>query len=309
MLDFSHSLQSCGGGPPIWEGHGNESSLRSPMRLSRALIALSLGFAALVMAPCQGDRSGESAGIEDLADALGRRRPVEPRLTGFDVYAPCSHLKDPKRLIPQAVCAPRPRPGTPEFKEARKVAARLERAARRGPTEDGAQEEAALARLVWPGGAKSADAAVEALEKAVEREPKNARFLSDLAAAYYVRAQEKDEPQDLIRALDAAGRAKNADPDLPAARFNLALILDRLYLRRAAEAAWEEYRKLDGNSGWAEEAKRRIGALDGPSISDLWKERLPELELAVLRGDEVRAEELVKGAVQLAREYAMESVL
>lgn len=309
MLDFSHSLQSCGGVPPIWEGHGNEASLRIPMRLSRALAALSLGVASLVFAPCQRDSHRENAGIEEIAAALGRQRLVEPRLTGFDVYAPCSHLKDSKRLTPRAVCAPRPLPGTPEFKEVRKAASRLERSARRDPAEDGAQEEVAVARLVWSGGAKSVDAAVEALENAVEREPKNARFLSDLSAAYYVRAQEKDEPQDLVRALDAAARAKKADPDLLEARFNLALTLDRLYLSRMATDAWNEYRELDDVSGWGAEARARIEALTQPSTPERWEAALLELEAAALRGDGARVLQIVAIDPQAAREYAIENLL
>ncbi|MEA2342935.1 MAG: hypothetical protein QOF63_1104, partial [Thermoanaerobaculia bacterium] len=50
------------------------------------------------------------------------------------------------------------------------------------------------------------DAAIEALTSfaASSRDP---QVLSDLAAAYYIRAQRKDDPSDLVRALGVAEEA------------------------------------------------------------------------------------------------------
>lgn len=105
------------------------------------------------------------------------------------------------------------------------------------------------------------------MESAVSRSPRDARLLNDLAAAYFVRAHQTDQPRDLLYALDFAARACEADPHLLEARFNLALTLDRLQLRESAIAAWDRYRRADPSSGWTSEAQQRLSVLDRPSAS------------------------------------------
>lgn len=303
VLDFSHSLQSYGGdGQPIWEGFGNEALLQDPMKLSQALATFSVGLAALGLAVCRDERPRHT-GFEELASALERRRPVEPRLIGFDVHATCTLSETSGRLIPGAICSSRPRPGTSSYKAARKLASR-HRGSAEGPT-----GEEAVARLVLRGGGDSADAAVEALEDAAAREPGDARLLSNLAAVYLVRSQERDDPRDLLRALDAAARAREADPSLLAALFNFALSADRLHLRRTAQSAWKEYEGLETDPAWKAEAAARLAALDQPSAPERWKRSLPDLEAAALRGDEAGVRRVVEIDPQTAREHALERLL
>src|SRR6185503_668168 len=52
-----------------------------------------------------------------------------------------------------------------------------------------------------------AAAAVKSLESASAQKPDDARLLSDLAAAYLVRAAQLDEPADIPKALESAERA------------------------------------------------------------------------------------------------------
>jgi CHAT domain-containing protein/tetratricopeptide (TPR) repeat protein len=104
-------------------------------------------------------------------------------------------------------------------------------------------------------------AAVKALESASAQKPDDPRLLSDLAAAYLVRAAQADEPADIPKALEMAERAI-ALKDAPAeAWFNRALALERLHLVDAARKAWGDYLERDSTSGWADEARQHLEAL------------------------------------------------
>jgi tetratricopeptide (TPR) repeat protein len=100
--------------------------------------------------------------------------------------------------------------------------------------------------------------AVAALETATAHDARNARLLSDLAAAYLVRAS-AGEAADLQKAAEAAERAIGLPGAPDEAWFNRALALERLQLVDAARKAWEDYLARDSRSGWADEARRRIG--------------------------------------------------
>jgi tetratricopeptide (TPR) repeat protein len=105
------------------------------------------------------------------------------------------------------------------------------------------------------------DRAIPLLEQAVEGQAPHARMLSDLAAAYLVRATRDNRQQDLAKALAAADRAVKADPSLAEALFNRALALERLTLVDEAREAWEEYLRVDDQSGWTTEARTHLQAL------------------------------------------------
>jgi CHAT domain-containing protein len=153
------------------------------------------------------------------------------------------------------------------------------------------------------------NATVKKLEQAILAAPADARLLSDLAAAYFVRAHAKDEPEDLIRALDAVAGAYAVDPSLPKVLFNRALILERLHLRRVAVEAWNAYLKRDDSSEWSEEARRRRDALKAPSLADRWAGLRAGLDAAALKEGQAAVRTIVEEAPQPAREYAMEDLL
>jgi CHAT domain-containing protein len=100
------------------------------------------------------------------------------------------------------------------------------------------------------------DEAVETLQRVAAAD---ARALSDLAAAYYIRARQHDRPSDLLRAYDAV----HAASDSPEVRFNQALIEEAL----GVHASWDEYLKLDSRSPWAAEAKRRRRTRPGDAVA------------------------------------------
>ena len=104
--------------------------------------------------------------------------------------------------------------------------------------------------------------AVGVLTQVTYREPKNAGAWSDLAAAIFVSAEQTSDPAMLPRALASVDRALSFAPSLAEARFNRALILERLGLRTAAIRAWEDVLTIDYDREWAAEARQHRRALN-----------------------------------------------
>ena len=275
------------------------------LRRSRYLATLSVGLGWLALTTCQDGEVRPEPEIRALAKALGERRLVEPRLTGGFAYAPCKRVFDPERLLPRVTCSQPPAPGTSEYRAVAEARAGIERDVSRGPK----GHSQGVARLVGGESQVTISAAVAALERAAAQDPRDAHILSDLAASYFVRAHQEDDPQDLVRALDAAVRARDTDPSLPEARFNLALTLERLHLYRLAQEEWRAYESLDSSSSWADEAKSYLRELGRPSGSERWSRELPSLETAALQGGGERVRRIVEASPQLAREHALEAVL
>jgi CHAT domain-containing protein len=166
----------------------------------------------------------------------------------------------------------------------------------------GGSADGSIAGLLWPSHGEQIDASVASLRSALEESPRDARILSDLSAAYMVRANFRDEPYDLMLALARAEEAVAADPGLLEARFNRALALEKLFLTEPARRAWQEYGRLDRGSGWAAEAEERARALKPLRTAESW-----DADKALLRraADAGRLE-LVKGVVQRNRQAARE---
>ena len=154
------------------------------------------------------------------------------------------------------------------------------------------------------------DAAVERLEALAGPRP-DAAMLSDLAGAYYVRAQRKDQPSDLIRSLAAADRAVDLQPSSTAARFNRALAEEALGLSDDAIASWEWLRTKD-SPAWALDAGQhheRLLEERSRAVATTWlnnKKRLPDV---VALGDQKAVEALVAPYHRAAQLYLEEEVL
>ncbi len=156
------------------------------------------------------------------------------------------------------------------------------------------------------GGEERASLAIKSLERAEEISQNDASVLNDLAASHALLAQERDEPFDLVRALDYAERALAENPDFLPAAFNAAWILEQLHLPDQATVAWERYLELDHRSGWAEEA--RANAASVASLLDLAPRRRQRMVEVAYSGAE-NLLELVALDAQAAREIATEEVL
>lgn len=94
-------------------------------------------------------------------------------------------------------------------------------------------------------------------EEALRASPANASLLADLAAAELALGRVAD-------AAEHAARAVAIDSEHAAAAFNWALALEKLCNRPAAIDAWETYARLDVDSGWSAEARRRLRNLRAP---------------------------------------------
>jgi len=138
------------------------------------------------------------------------------------------------------------------------------------------------------------DAAVQRLEL-VDSASAKAATASDLAAAYSVRAQRKDDPADLLRALETADRAAKLAPDSLPARFNQALALEALGLSKEALRAWNDIRRRD-RSPWGNEAgwhwKRLSHELSLRAASQ-WPLNRERLSSAVELGDHAAVAQLI----------------
>lgn len=270
------------------------------MKSVRALAAASLGAAGLFLAACP----GRPPGLSDLAEALDGLRLVEPRLTGGFSHAPCGPRSENRLSMPH--CSDPPLPGTPKHRTLAKLVTGFENMARRERSAASFQIYGVALLLVAP---DDRDRAVVVLEKASALAPSDARVLNDLAAAYYVRAQQTGRPEDLVRALARVRRAVEEEGSFPEARFNEALVLEALNLRSEAKKVWQEFLRLDRGTAWGEEARRSSLALHKGDATSSWDAALKELDAAVQRNDRIGIQSIVVRFPQAARLHIEERLL
>jgi tetratricopeptide (TPR) repeat protein len=168
-------------------------------------------------------------------------RPVEGRLTGGFKYAP----------PPSPTRGPGDRDMPPDVRIA---AARLEQAASGDQPAPGALADLGVALLTLG----DVNKAIDALERAVAQRPLDARYQSDLAAAYLARARRQGSPADWQKALAASERALKANPDLIEAWFNRAVAIEGAAMSPGeVRRAWQDYLTRDSSSEWARERQQR----------------------------------------------------
>lgn len=163
------------------------------------------------------------------------RRTIEPRLSVNTRWQPCRRaILRPGQVVADARCAEI----TPASCDERILTAEAAR-------------HAVASRTAC------IDDAITVLQKASRRD---SGAMSDLAAAFYVRAQRDDRASDLLRSLDAAEQAVAARPVPAGARFNRALALEAVGLTDNAVADWDEVARTD-QAQWAAEARLRRDTL------------------------------------------------
>jgi tetratricopeptide (TPR) repeat protein len=266
------------------------------VRWAKAACALAIGVCLAEM----GDGApppvapAASADLRALVAATAGMRLVEGRVAGGFAYAPRTgpqRSTDPNRLVLAAALPLLPRPGE-ELTPARQAAS-------------------ATAYLLTGSPADAIRLLERALAFAGERAP--AEWSSDLAAAYLARA-EAGGAFDRVRALVAAERAVARSPTVSEAWFNRALALERLGLPEAGQA-WDDYRRRDPRSGFAQEAAdhaRRLAAVTAtpPATVASGDVGLTDLEpyarwaSAVVSGDAGAQNGAIARASGRAHEYA-----
>lgn len=209
-----------------------------------ALVAMAaaLLFAVRVAGPgwMLGPRADRPELQELIATVAGQpTRPVEGRLTGGFKYAP----------PPSPTRGPGDREMPPEVRIA---AARLEQVASGDQPSPTALADLGVALLTLG----DVNKAIDALERAVAQRP-DARYESDLAAAYLARARRQGSQADWQKGLDASERALKINPDLIEAWFNRAIAVEGAAMSPGdVKQAWQDYLKRDSSSDWAREHQR-----------------------------------------------------
>lgn len=102
------------------------------------------------------------------------------------------------------------------------------------------------------------DAAIADFQRCLALRPDSATVMTDLACAYFERAQSRNAQQDYRSALDLLNRVLQTAPDDPVALFNRAIVFERMQRYDQAKADWHHYLRVDPNSEWAAEAKARL---------------------------------------------------
>ena len=139
----------------------------------------------------------------------------------------------------------------------------------------------------------------------------DAAAMSDLAGAYYVRAQRNDNPADMLRAFDAAQHAVAATPRPVGAEFNRALILEALSLNAEAIGAWQRAAETEKGQ-WADEARARRSVLARKTAQNgeqQWAAVRAGIDRALDKSDIGEAQRLIAAFPASAQRYFEEEVL
>ena len=104
------------------------------------------------------------------------------------------------------------------------------------------------------------DSAIKTIQRALQQLPDSSTLHTDLASAYYERAEATNRPIDYGFAVDALGQALASSPNDPIAVFNRAIVEEKLHLYNPAILDWQHYLELDPTGSWADEARKRLQA-------------------------------------------------
>jgi Flp pilus assembly protein TadD len=183
--------------------------------------------------------------LKTLVAAIGNERTIEPRLAAGFAHAPVRALRSESN--PTANLSP----------DTRIVLAQIEKETANATRPIQLRLRGMVSLL-----SGNVEMAIMALEEAARLRPDDARILNDLGAAYLVRGNRTGNKDDFSNALAAVNRALNADRSLAEAWFNRAYALERLGLAEEAREAWQAYLTIDDRSGWADEARTHLRALE-----------------------------------------------
>lgn len=143
------------------------------------------------------------------------------------------------------------------------------------------------------------DKAIEWLDKAARLRPADAGIQSDLGAAFFEKGRQETDStkraEAMIKSLEHLDKALQLDESLLEARFNRALLYEQMHLPERAKTEWQRYTEKESKSGWADEARKRLAALDqkqGQSRNGIESD-FPAFVAAARNGDEPAASEIL----------------
>lgn len=105
------------------------------------------------------------------------------------------------------------------------------------------------------------DSAIKSLQRALETESNSASLKTDIATAYFLRAEKTGRQGDYHTADEYLGEALAETPDNSVALFNRAVIAERIYLYDAAQDDWKKFLQVEKDPGWLTEGKHRYEML------------------------------------------------
>jgi hypothetical protein len=214
-------------------------------------------------------------------------RTVEPHLTTTRSWHSCTPKLSPEHAVAEAQCAAAPIDA--------------------GRCDDVIDSREQANRMLVSRFQCTSDA-IEALERFSLAEP---AAMSDLAGAYYVRAQRKDNPADLLRAFDKAQRAAALKPQPEGAQFNLALVLEALSLNTDAIEAWQRAAVTERGE-WAAEARAHRSALIQRTAEDgeqQWERIRRKIDSAIHAQDVSQTRRLIAVFPGTSQRYFEDTVL
>jgi CHAT domain-containing protein/tetratricopeptide (TPR) repeat protein len=103
--------------------------------------------------------------------------------------------------------------------------------------------------------------AIRTFGRLLDAKPDSPALLTDLATAYFQRAEAAGRAVDYGQAIELLGRALARKPDDSLALFNRAIALEKMYAYNEATRDWEHYLRVDPSGDWAAEARRRLREL------------------------------------------------
>jgi CHAT domain-containing protein len=236
-----------------------------------------------------------------LAKIVGNHRLTRARLSGGYAFAKCQADSSREALVRGLACVEPPPTSWPAADKLREFAAEM-RAAEGTVSPASSPHTAAIWDLVWG----RTDDAVAKLRESARRGPSDARALNDLAVALSDHAEKHDDPSALVDAFVAADSAVRLDGSMPEAQFTIAVLLEELYLRSDAAAAWKRYLELDSRSPWATEARERLAAL--APRADRWKDDSVRLRRAAVSSDSQTVRSIVADSPSDARELIQKTL-
>lgn len=194
-------------------------------------------------------RSENNEILVSLSKAFSKERPFESRITSFS-YAPINETRGAEKEKKDSV----------SFDLAKSIALK-------NVSQKPSAENRHLLGQVYLA-EKEFDKAIEQFESAKKEAPQDAQILSDLGTALFEKSKtiaKKSGGKSVelaALALEDFEKALSIDQNLLEARFNKAMCLQHKNMPQKAIEAWEEYLKYDGNSKWAEEARKNLQLLE-----------------------------------------------
>ncbi|HKP69462.1 MAG TPA: CHAT domain-containing protein [Pyrinomonadaceae bacterium] len=217
--------------------------------------------------------SDTDKGLGALRAAYRGQRPVQPRITGLDSYAPYSETRGPEEHVGDRA-------------QLNRAGLLLIEAANDSGS---AADHQALANYYIARG-QLVDAERE-MKLALDGAPNDARVQSDAGAMYFEMARNSQDDAVKFKALDESlkhlDRAIAIDPNLLEPLFNRGLALEQPAYSEQAKDAWRKYLEHDSSSEWAKEAKQHLEDLERETPKERSAEALEADFMTAFRGDQM----------------------